>query len=418
MFTLGIGGTVSTAMCEGIARIGNGVCLMAATSESIIAKSAKLVRASRGHFLTNSSISWGTDFAASSDVTSQSSMLCQAPSILPPLYSGNRFVAFVLLKHQDFVVPETITIRARQQDGQGKELSFTVTVKELSLPMDDPQPQFIHTLAARKTIQDLDDAERGASTQAAKSTIVHLGEQYQLASRYTSFIAVDNSGVIADVSPSMPSFIDSNSGVTKASFRAPSAPITATSAVPSAIPLGSQTKRLVGMRKVRMAAPRKQQAQQMQSMTAQPLSLPALSSYSSGTAAAHDADVTIASFGPGLLDHRLAPPSLSSYGSNITTANDVDTTVFSLVRLQSFDGSFQPSPALENIVGRGALVEAQNHSVDETVWATVLAVTYLKKHLTGQPELLEGLVEKAMDFLSQYGVNVQGLLDAANSAIS
>lgn len=194
VFTLGIGETVSTAMCEGIARVGNGVCLMAATSESIIAKSAKLVRASRTHFLTNASVDWGTDFTASADVISQTNMLCQAPEQMPPLYSGNRFVVFALLKHRDFVVPDKITVRAKQQGSKGEDITFTVAVQELPLPTDESQPHLIHTLAARKIIQGIDDTDYNVDAPANKSAIIHLGERYQLASRYTSFIAVDNNG--------------------------------------------------------------------------------------------------------------------------------------------------------------------------------------------------------------------------------
>lgn len=58
IFTLGIGGTIYSAMCEGIARAGNGVCLMAITSESIVAKCSKLVRASRTYILKNITVDW------------------------------------------------------------------------------------------------------------------------------------------------------------------------------------------------------------------------------------------------------------------------------------------------------------------------------------------------------------------------
>lgn len=86
VFTLEIGETVSSAMCEGIARAGNGLCLMAATSESIIAKAAKLVRASRACFLVNAYIDWGTRFAPSSDVTSKSAFLAK------PLNTFHRYI--------------------------------------------------------------------------------------------------------------------------------------------------------------------------------------------------------------------------------------------------------------------------------------------------------------------------------------
>ena len=88
--------------------------------------------------------------------------------------------------------------------------------------------------------------------------------------------------------------------------------------------------------------------------------------------------------------------------------------VLQLVRLQSFDGSFPVSPQLVQILGRTALSRATEFHVIGTVWATVLAIAYLQKNLIGQPELLEGLVEKAMDFVSQIpGVDCDALLERA-----
>lgn len=201
MFTLGIGQTVSTAMCEGIARAGNGVCLMAATSESIIAKSAKLVRASRTHILQNVSIDWGTEVTAPSEATSSTNMNCQAPLKVPALYSGTRFIAFNMILCEDFTIPGKLTIRARLHNSQGEEVTLTVQVDTLPPhSTDDTQPCLIHTLAVRKIIQDLDDGDRTVNSNDVKCAIVHLGEQYQLASRYTSFLAVDDLGVVDPVS--------------------------------------------------------------------------------------------------------------------------------------------------------------------------------------------------------------------------
>lgn len=93
---------------------------------------------------------------------------------------------------------------------------------------------------------------------------------------------------------------------------------------------------------------------------------------------------------------------------------NIDSDVLNLIRLQSFDGSFAPTPGLEQIVGLRALAHATICEVERTVWATVLAIAYLRKYLTAQPELLESLVEKALDFVAQApDVKVQELLNAA-----
>lgn len=63
-------------------------------------------------------------------------------------------------------------------------------------------------------------------------------------------------------------------------------------------------------------------------------------------------------------------------------------------------------------------MEADALGVDKTVWATVLAIVYLQKYLTGEPELLEGLLEKAKGFLNQPGVDFEELLDAAKLVVA
>jgi hypothetical protein len=42
--------------------------------------------------------------------------------------------------------------------------------------------------------------------------------------------------------------------------------------------------------------------------------------------------------------------------------------------------------------------KAAEFQVDDKIWATALAVAFLRKHLSKQPDLLEGLLDKAMEF--------------------
>lgn len=190
MFTLGIGNTTSTAMCEGIARLGNGVCLMAVESESIVAKTSKLLRASRSYTLKNVGVEWGLNFPVSSDVTVQTSLFRQAPDPVESIYAGNRFVVFALIKHSEFVVPDQVIVRA-QQNRQGEVFTFEIPVERTSETGNAKQAHLIHTLTARRIIQELEDKNKVRVEEDSKKAIIHLGEQYQLASRYTSFIAVE-----------------------------------------------------------------------------------------------------------------------------------------------------------------------------------------------------------------------------------
>jgi hypothetical protein len=57
---LGIGDVVSTAMCEGIARVGHGVCILVGEQEtSFTGKIARLLKASKTPAISNISVGWG-----------------------------------------------------------------------------------------------------------------------------------------------------------------------------------------------------------------------------------------------------------------------------------------------------------------------------------------------------------------------
>lgn len=455
VFTLGIGETVSTAMCEGIARAGNGVCLMAATSESIIAKAAKLVRASRTAFFRDVTIDWGNDFDAPADVTSQSDIRRQAPQVLPTLYSGNRFIVFALLKHRDLVIPDKITIHARAGDGVS-ELAFNVPVDELAQPLDDSQPQLIHTLAARKIIQDMDDNDRNTNSLEIKAATIHLGEQYQLASRYTSFVAVDNNNAtIAD--PVRQVYLPLEATVSRPRLFGGGPPL--------ALPAGTSARARVGGKSPRKAmnmspvdpandSEGDEQHEREQEEVDEDDYDAVRYTHSSGSegeseGGEHDTNEAADESAPRKrikLSAKAeaapapAPISLSAFASGVgldeeedgyseedddddereetASSGTLDNKILALIRLQSFTGSFPPSRELEAIVGLGTLDQADLIPVDKTVWATVLAVAYLQKNMANQEDILDGLTEKAMGFVGRYpDVDFGLLLEQAKSMI-
>ena len=91
-----------------------------------------------------------------------------------------------------------------------------------------------------------------------------------------------------------------------------------------------------------------------------------------------------------------------------------EADVVKVVRLQAFDGSFVSSPQLAALVGQAAMGDAKTHDVEEGIWATVVAIAWLQIHLKEQPDLLEGLVEKAREYVEQTpGQDFDELLQSA-----
>ncbi|KAJ7160710.1 von Willebrand factor type A domain-containing protein [Mycena filopes] len=247
---LGIGNSASTAMCEGMARLGNGTCMMVGEEEtSFTGKIARMLKAAKAPPISNISIDWGRPVVAEAagekaasdeddfelveelgekkkktlnifdetmeDPIADSTPAPPAPAVvLPPpaavqqapfkihnLFPNIRLNIYVIL--QGKTIPETVTIRGSTADGA--EIALPVPVVLSRLQTASGAPSAMHTLAARKLIQDLEDGQHALGKTLAnpddtdllartvKASIVRLGTTYSLASAHTSFVAVDRS---------------------------------------------------------------------------------------------------------------------------------------------------------------------------------------------------------------------------------
>jgi hypothetical protein len=254
IFTLGIGNAASTALCEGIARAGNGACLMAIQEESIAGKCARLLKGSRTPPIRNLRVDWGVpeedlkksekgkeveddfeiveadtppsystekeqpppptismfddaiDPLASSKADTGAKppppvvlrphpRIQQAPAIIPSLFPGTRFIVSALITSKRLVIPEFVTLKGDLPSGQ--QLALKVAVQHSLSPSTPP---LIHTLAARRLIQDLEDGKvkpvavnsREVSEEdVLKAAVVRFSTEYQLTSKYASFVAID-----------------------------------------------------------------------------------------------------------------------------------------------------------------------------------------------------------------------------------
>ncbi|CAK5267385.1 unnamed protein product [Mycena citricolor] len=240
---LGIGNSASTAMCEGIARVGNGTCMMVGEDEgSFMGKVARMLKAARTPPISDIRIDWGRrvreqtpvhvedddfevvesaapeekktlnifDESAEHSLASGApppppavvlapfSEIQQAPFEIKSLYPHIRLNAYAILQGKE--IPKVVTLRGTTFDGAEIELPVTVSVSHLQ---NSPgAPPAIHSLAARKLIQDLEDGRHALGTGIAdfdllartvKASVVRLGTTYSIASTHTSFVAVEES---------------------------------------------------------------------------------------------------------------------------------------------------------------------------------------------------------------------------------
>ena len=228
VFALGIGDGASPALCEGIARAGNGISLMTVQSEEIATRCSNLLHAARHPpiaTLFDISFDWGykptlppkfqrpmsiqweepQPFRLSVELTDEKSALnpelrepklvLQAPSSTPEIFPQHRFIVSAILSGTT-VVPKQVSISGKLTDGS--KFSMPVPVQEVRTTY------LLHTLAARRLITELQDGDissldknMGEDDDELRETIIKeavekLSVNYQLASRYAAFVAVES----------------------------------------------------------------------------------------------------------------------------------------------------------------------------------------------------------------------------------
>ncbi|KAF7320964.1 hypothetical protein HMN09_00183200 [Mycena chlorophos] len=247
---LGIGNSASTAMCEGMARVGNGVCMMVGEEESsFTGKISRLLKAAKSPPISDVTVHWGQSAPAVAVLQDEDDFeMVEAevneepkapvdlnifdesivdplavdstppppppPVVLPPpahiqqspfkihnIFPNVRLNVYAIL--QGKTLPEIVTLRGRSSDGAEIELPIPVTVSHL--PNTSGAPPAMHALAARKIIQDLEDGRHDVAqlvkkpedadlvARTVKALVVRLGTTYSIASTHTSFVAVDES---------------------------------------------------------------------------------------------------------------------------------------------------------------------------------------------------------------------------------
>lgn len=457
-------------MCEGIARAGNGVCLFAVHTESILGKCASLFRAGRTPFLEHVHIDWGIpeeNFSLRSVTVNFSTpsskvhlrpapVVQQSPAFIKDLHAGSRMNVYAILTLRKTMVPKEVTLRGRL-DGGGAEFELTVPIRGIQLADSEPGLPLIHTLAAWRLIQDHQERTaplalaigEASEAEIRKASIVRLGERYQIASRHTSFVAVDSG-------------TDARRRVRRARTPSPRPRSTFSSSH------SSPASFLRGMITSFFNSPPAAKADEADEVDE--------ADEADGADEADEAEADVISNGadfPGAWPDASTPPNASSdpdnpdggYGSAETfstlsslegssdsesdwsdappvSAGDarmqrspspkleplrlaplpirdtrrarlqqaapeprappppVNPEVVRLASLQLFDGSFDE--AIREVVGSQIFDEASVLQVDIAVWATAVSIAFMSKHLAdpAQKELLKELLTKAYDFLN------------------
>jgi len=204
IFTIGVGFSVDHNLVEGMARGGRGTCRIIKDDNSIASTVVELLKHALQPALTNIRVDWETTKSSSSSFSSKlgsllghrideeksssisrNELVYQAPYVLPSIFSNKKFICYAFLHPS--VKMEKITLTADSPDGP----------LNVTLPVEQTSGGVVHRLAARTLIRDLEEGSshlhRRAikpSQEQVKQEIINLGLQFNLASKYTSFVAV------------------------------------------------------------------------------------------------------------------------------------------------------------------------------------------------------------------------------------
>ncbi|KAH9935466.1 uncharacterized protein B0H18DRAFT_1114207 [Fomitopsis serialis] len=422
-FALGIGHGASTALCTGIARAGNGLCLMTTQSEDLAGKCARLLRASQvppSGNLRNVRVDWGYSCAdpeprsgdkpehtgkqkAKKEPTACTSIYdeTQAPHAVPDFYPGNRFIVSAILSHTTHI-PDRVLLRGETPNGEAMTLEVDVQRADIQPSL----PPLVHALAVHRLVQELEDG-------SLESQGAH-GEEFQIASKFASFVAVEREEPVDADDVTVVGDFDAELEWGKDLFDDLTTPMNG--AYDKTADLNRIKRKTLTTLQVRKStlpeAPRWPEPQPEE---------------------VHDEldDVDFlreimrhrdASKGPGpfdsginkILQHArrssMPAPSLSAEHRppNVMPNNDPITDI---ARLQRFDGSFELDNALCSIISPDKLsldglratipIYIQAHPRGPQMWATVLAMAYLRAKVGNKANIWGGLWQKGKNYVDK-----------------
>ncbi|KIJ39446.1 hypothetical protein M422DRAFT_210327 [Sphaerobolus stellatus SS14] len=398
VFCMGIGDQASRAMCEDIARTGDGCSVFVGEMEPPHEKLMSLLRAARSAPVEELTVDWGIDQVFASNIE-------QAPSSasLGPIYPQFRTSIFAIIK-SPILQMQTVRIRGSVS---GRPVELNVPVKGLDINGAAALPnskKLLHTLAARALVRryeeqyEKDDKNPRLvmSLRPSKQDILRIALHYGVVSSVTSFVAIDESsntiGVGTQMKKRPPPENPSFGGLFGVAGNFAGGSMFGGSSGSSTVFNTSQTggSPLMGFG--------------------------GASAFGQATFGAYAGASVFgqASFGA---QNSVSASSTSTFGSGapvfggVSSVTTIDNSknpkylIESFARQQSFEGYFDGKPELYMLMvqdSKAPKMPDNFGTVDETkekIWNTVLCIAYLETKLAEEKVVWELMVNKAIAWL-------------------
>uniref|UniRef100_A0A6B2KYE4 VWFA domain-containing protein n=1 Tax=Arcella intermedia TaxID=1963864 RepID=A0A6B2KYE4_9EUKA len=168
LYSLGISSAVDKTLVNGICEAGRGEAAFVINDSEIEGTVMSLFEKAFQPCTRNIQIMWPEN------------TIQYAPKKIPPIFKGDRLITFGLIEGE---IGEYVNIKAL--DPMGQELDWSV-------PVEKGNGFLRNKLAAFEIIKQLEADNENNEQTDTKMKIIALAKKYQLVSKYTSFVAVDD----------------------------------------------------------------------------------------------------------------------------------------------------------------------------------------------------------------------------------
>eukprot|EP00095_Tigriopus_kingsejongensis_P011133 maker-scaffold1161_size58349-snap-gene-0.8 protein:Tk11133 transcript:maker-scaffold1161_size58349-snap-gene-0.8-mRNA-1 annotation:"hypothetical protein DAPPUDRAFT_309817" len=413
VFSLGLGSSASRHLVKGIARGGNGTAVFSNENDDLRPKVLSQLKNALQPAITDVVIQWSGEALATDESTPVAPevvtektllgfmkpkepegqaipVLGQCPFVIPPVFDGTRLLAYRLFGADE--KPKKVTITAKTPSGP---LSVDLdVVKEVLL-----SGTFVHQLAARKRIQDLEEDIGMFTPEKKKEAIVNLAKKHRLASSHTSFIGIDDKDsekvflgmATREITNQVPHGFNFGGAMSAAS--------------PMHMKKCARGGMAMPMMAFASAAPPPPQMAKCRSRAPQPESF--------------DDEVLYAQcgFSNASSEEMESDGSLPKVKPEVKTPESLET----LIALQNSKGVFSWGEALEHFAKktRAEVIGAKPTDLSEEQWITLVAIAVMQRQFVADQDLWELVVDKSMKWLKKESkaTDFDGALNAAKALV-